>query len=109
MPAAPVTPTSRTDVCKPPTALCSLPLPPPGAPPPAAAAPCRWAGRGLARVGRLHTWPPMGTGRRAAGSRGGSQDVHQPVLNGVDHQLGGLVDAKRFHDVGTVHRDGIDT
>ena len=46
------------------------------------------------------------TGRR--GTSGGSRQVHQAVADGVDDELGGLVDPERVHDVGAVHGDRVD-
>ena len=38
-----------------------------------------------------------------------SRDIYQPISDGVHHQLSGLVNAERVHDVGTMNRDRIRT
>ena len=35
------------------------------------------------------------------------RDVHQTVANGVDDQLGGLVNSERIHDIGAMNRHGV--
>ena len=40
-------------------------------------------------------------------ARHGSQRIDQPVLQRVDDELRGLVDAERVHDVGAMHGDGV--
>ncbi len=37
----------------------------------------------------------------------GSRKIYQPVADGVNDQFGGLVDAQRIHDVGTMNRHGV--
>src|SRR6266699_2712355 len=38
-----------------------------------------------------------------------SRNVHQPGADGVDHKLGGLVNAERVHNVGAMDRNCIRT
>ena len=45
--------------------------------------------------------------RRPSEMSAGSRDAHQPVANRVDHQLGGIVDAERLHDIGAMDGDGV--
>src|ERR1700730_4972001 len=53
--------------------------------------------------------PPRPARRRvlARGSHAGSWQGDQAMLNGVDDELGGLVNVERVHDVGAMDRDSV--
>src|SRR5207237_6970957 len=36
-----------------------------------------------------------------------SRNVHQPIADGINHEFGGLMNAERIHNVGSMHGDGV--
>src|SRR5438046_6813949 len=45
---------------------------------------------------------------QSPGKRGASRQIHQTISNGVNDELGGLVNAKAVHNVGAMDRDRVD-